>query len=268
MGRKAIKNRNSNNKKKVQSQSSATVPNTQEPFSLLLKYSTQNQKTSDSMIFLQKSLKNLVSTFRSRLNQSNTPYEASFPNQPIEKIDKIDEMLSLLIIELTEFLLNIFKPSQSLTLFLLESYKCIQSASQLLSPLSESGGVLKISKLSYFYSILKPAFESQSSLKYVSGLDSLHKDLLNFCSSFKDHNLLPLEKLVQLFHGNGTSKAFAKACAEMSTDESSSSRASIDSEIEEFVIRLQSCEKVENRGKPQVSQEWIKLLRKRINQQH
>lgn len=268
MGRKGTKNRNTNNKKKIQSLSSTTTPIPQEPFSLLLKHPTQNKQTQNSLTLLQKSLKTLISTFRLRLNQSTTPYEVTFTSLPSEKIDKIDEMLSLLIIELTEILLNIFKPGQNLTLFLLESHKCIQSASQLLSPLSESGGVLKISKLSYYYTILKPAFESQSGLKYVSGLDSLHKDLLNFCSSFKDHNLLPLEKLVQLFHGNGVSKAFGKACAELSTDESSSSRASIDSEVEEFVIRLQNCEKVVNRGKPQVSQEWITLLRKRINQQH
>jgi len=268
MGRKAAKSRTSNNRKKSQPQLSSTSSGPQDPFQILLKYSPQNKKTLDFMTSLQKSLKNLTLTFRSRINLSDIPYETGIFTLASEKFEKFDEVLSSLIMELTEYLLNSFKSSQSLPLFLLESYKCIQSAGQILSPLSESGGVLQISKLSYFYTILKPAFENQTSLKYSPELKSLYNDLLNFCSSFKDHNLLPLEKLVQLFHGTRSSKAFAKACSDISTDDSCSSIESIDSEVEEFSVRLENCEKVLNRNKPQVSQEWISYLRKQINQNH
>lgn len=266
MGRKALKSRNSNNKKKNQPQLSSSSSSPQDPFQILLKYSSQNKKTSDFMTSLQKSLKNLTCTFRSRINSSDKTYEIHLFTLTSEKFEKFDETLSGLIMELAEYLLNSFKPSQNLALFLLESYKCIQSAGQILSPLSESGGVLQVSKLSYFYTILNPAFENQTSLKHNSVLKSLYNDLSNFCSSFKDHSLLPLEKLVQLFHGTGSSKAFAKACADISTDDSYSSVESIDSEVEEFSLRLENCEKVLNRNKPQVSQEWISHLRKRINQ--
>ena len=149
--------------------------------------------------------------------------------------------------------------------FLLESYKCMQSACQLFEYVSGSSSVSNIFQLNYFCKILRPAWEVDKSLVKNSELKNIHKELLALSKNFTDHNLLPIESLVTMINGTASTKIFKKLFAEISTDESSSPNRNIEFEIEEFRNRLESCEILLTRRKPHVSQEWINNLKRQIN---
>ena len=251
MGKKNARNRNAATKKKVCGAGNGAKINGQQLYGLH-KLSCQSKEFEDLSTSLEKCLTSLLNTFRLRLRQIDEPYTT---------------VLFRVIIEFTEELYKEVKSSSKLSIFLFESYKCIESAGNLLNPLSETGGVLKICKLSYFHKILKHAIDSPNSDKFSNELKILFNELSSFSSSFKEHSLLPLDKLVCYFGATCASKEFANNCATL-VNEESSSEISVDEEVEEFMSRLEKCEKLSNRNRPLVSQEWISFIRKKISRRN
>ena len=266
MGKKNARNRNAATKKKVCGAGNGAKINGQQLYGLH-KLSCQSKEFEDLSTSLEKCLTSLLNTFRLRLRQIDEPYTTVLFRPPNLKPEKIDEILTGVIIEFTEELYKEVKSSSKLSIFLFESYKCIESAGNLLNPLSETGGVLKICKLSYFHKILKHAIDSPNSDKFSNELKILFNELSSFSSSFKEHSLLPLDKLVCYFGATCASKEFANNCATL-VNEESSSEISVDEEVEEFMSRLEKCEKLSNRNRPLVSQEWISFIRKKISRRN
>jgi hypothetical protein len=266
MGKKSARNRNTNNKKKIVN-SYSNVKKECQNFLILQKMSQQGKELADFSVNLQKSLNELIFTFRSRLSGSDSLYEVTLKSFQSLQVEKIDEILTGVIIEFTEELYQEIKQCAGINVFLIESFKCIKSAGNLLNPLSKNDAVLKICKLSYFHKIMKQAVDSPNSDKFSNQVKILYNELSSFSSSFKDHNLLPIEKLVSFFRVTSASKEFAKNCVKLINEETASEN-SFDSEIEEFMNRLDKCQMLVNRNRPLVSQEWINLLKKQLSQKH
>lgn len=265
MGKRGSRNRNSVQKKKAPSVLSSQKPDQNVS---MLKNGSKDQKKSnfDQVIStLRFFMKGLTSTFRSRLLFSKDEYKLEFPQSLDLDSIKTEQVFSVLANELTEEILSLIEVhSKQLSEFLLESYQCVQSVSLLFEKIFNSASFADIAKLSFFCKIFKPAWDIDKSLSKNSLLSEIYKDLHGLSKDFKDHSLLPLENLMQMINGTASIKLFSRICIDLSTEGSASPVRNVDSEIEEFRNRLESCEKPLPRKKPQISQEWINTLRTQL----
>lgn len=265
MGRRSTKSKNCSNKKKQQSPT--TVSKHQEMLlpPKMQKQSQRQPKNNEFQSSLRASLKVLIQIFQTRLAFEDCPYEVQLPILP-QNTEKLDQELSRLIMELIEDILEQVPRVHNLSNFLQEAFQCLTAAGTYLNQISGNESAGHMCKLSYFYKILKPAWDVNKDLAKTVQIKQLFKELSSFAKDFKDLSSLPLENLVQLINGTSSSKIFARVYSNLSTDSSNSPNRSIDSEVEELKIKLESCEKVLTRKKPLVSQEWIRNLKRQLSE--
>lgn len=265
MGRRSTKSKNCSNKKKQQSPTTASKHQEMLLPPKMTKQSQKQPKNNEFQTSLRASLKVLIQVFQSRLSYKDIPYEIQMPILP-QNTEKFDQVLSSLIMELIEDILEQVPRVHDLSNFLQEAFQCLTAAGAYLNQVSSNESAGHMCKLSYFYKILKPAWDVKKDLAKVSQIKQLFKELSSFAKDFKDLSSLPLENLVQLINGTSSSKIFARVYSDFSTESSNSPNRSIDSEVEELKIKLESCEKVLMRKKPLVSQEWISHLRRQLSE--
>ncbi|OMJ83226.1 hypothetical protein SteCoe_15878 [Stentor coeruleus] len=266
MGKRGSRNRNTNLKKKpIVNPENNKLSNS----ILQAKPTKSDSKSSDTNEFemsIRKILKSLMSTFRSRLISSNEPYAIDISVLSETKCLNLDLVLSRLANELTEDILSqVQNYLGKLSVFLLESYACFESVCTLFEKISESKSSADISKLIFYCKVLKPAWEVDKSLSKTFELKNIYCELQELLSNCKDFSLLPLNHAIHFLQGKKSNKIFKRLFSDSSTDESSSPNRSVDCEVEEFQIRLESCEKPATRRKPQVSEEWLNTLKRQLN---
>lgn len=267
MGKRGSRNRNTNTKKKQTSISENTKLGSTAPQQKLSKTDSKISDPNDIEPTLRKILKSFLSTYRSRLTSTNDSYKADLYSLPTIKHPNLDLLLSRLANELIEdILLQVPSFPSKLSAFLLESYACIESVCTLFEKITESQSSTNISKLIFYCKILKPAWEVDTSLSKNQELKAIYNDFQALSNNYKDLSLLPLDNIVNFIQGKKSNKKiFQKLFSDTSTNDSKSPNGNIDSEIEEFRNRLESCEKLTTRGKPQVSKEWINTLKRQLN---
>ncbi|OMJ76367.1 hypothetical protein SteCoe_24266 [Stentor coeruleus] len=276
MGKRGSRNRNTNTKKKQASISENTKLGSTRPQQKLSKTDSKFSDSNDIEPTLRKILKSFLDTYRSRLSSKNDSYKADFSFLPTIKHPNLDLLLLRLANELIEdILLQVPSFPSKLSAFLLESYACIESVCTLFEKITESQSSANISKLIFFCKILKPAWEINTSLSKNQELKMIYNDFQALSSNYndfqalssnnKDFSLLPFESIANFLQEKKSNKIFQRLFSDTSTDESKSPNRNIDSEVEEFRNRLESCEKLTTRGKPQVSEEWINTLKRQLN---
>ena len=265
MGRRTTKSKNTSNKKKQQSPTTVSKPVETLPRSKPSKQSQKQPKSDEFYSTLRACLKFFFDSFESRLSFKEASYETQLPVLP-QNPEKFDQVLSRLIMELIEDILEHVPRVRSLSNFLQEALLCTTAAGEFLNHFSGNESAGHMCKLSYFYKILKPAWDTNKDLSKAVEIKTTFKELSGFAKSFKDFSSLPLENLVQMINGTSSSKIFARVYSNLSTESSSSPSRSIDSEVEELKSRLESCPKVLTRKKPLVSQEWISRLRRQLTE--
>ncbi|OMJ76895.1 hypothetical protein SteCoe_23632 [Stentor coeruleus] len=266
MGKRGSRNRNTNTKKKQVSISENTKLGSTTPQQKLSKTDSKMSDPNDIEPTLRKILNNFLSTYRSRLTSTNDSYKADLSSLPIIKHPNLDLLLLRLANEIIEdILLQVPSIPSKLSVFLLESCACIESVCALFEKITESQSNANISKLIFYCKILKPAWEVDISLSKNQELKTIYNDFKALSVNYKDTDLLPFGSIVNLLQGKKSNKIFQRLFSDTSTDESKSPNRSIDSEIEEFRNRLESCEKLTTRSKPQVSEEWINTLKRQLN---
>ncbi|OMJ81638.1 hypothetical protein SteCoe_17854 [Stentor coeruleus] len=266
MGKRGSRNRNSNLKKQTQDTPKNTKAITSISHIKAIKPDTEKCNSNEFKNSLRGILKNLIKTFRSRLMFSNEPYYADLSLLPETKCQNLEQVLPCLVNEITEDILqHVQDYCRKLNEFLLESYSCIQSVCTFFEKIIDSESISNITKIIFYCKILKPAWDQDRSLSKNQELRALYKSLHALSKDFNDHSLLPIENIEQLINGTASNKIFMRMFDNSSTDVSSSPNRSIDSEVEELRTRLESCEKLSSRSKPQVSQEWINTLKRQLN---
>lgn len=266
MGKRGSRNRNTNTKKKQTSISENTKLGSTAPQQKVSKTDSKISDPNDIEPTLRKILKSFLNTYRSRLTSTNDSYKADFSSLPTIKHPNLDLLLSRLANELIEdILLQVPSLPSKLSAFLLESYACIESVCTLFEKITGSQSSASMSKLIFYCKILKPAWEVDGSLSKNQELKTIYNVFQALSNNCKDLSLLPLDSFVNLIQGKKSNKIFQRLFSDLSTDESKSPNRNIDSEVEEFRNRLESCEKLTTRGKPQVSVEWINTLKRQLN---
>jgi hypothetical protein len=270
MGRRGTKSKISTQKKKHQSPQSVVKSSASIPIKNPSKQGPRKSKSDELSKILRVSLKDLTETLASRLafsyRESSPGYSSVTLAAVQEPSEKIDSILSSLVMELIEDILGQVPKAPDLCIFLQEALECTTAAGELLSHFCSEDSARHMCRLSFFYKILKPAWDVKKGLSKNHSVKTMFKEQSSFAKNFKDFSVLPLENLVQLINGNNSSKVFARVCMNDSTEGSISPDFSVDSEVEEFQLRLERCEKVCIRMKPLVSQEWINLLRRQIRE--
>ena len=266
MGKRGAKNKNSNLKKKSSPNPENIIPDPCISSQKNVKQDPKKANSKEGLSKLRGLMKGITSTFRTRLLYSKGEYATNDSHELDVKSISTDHAFPILVNELIEEILSLVQThSKRLSEFLLESYQCVQSVSFLFEKIFNSQSFANVSKLNYFCKILRPAWEVDKSISKIPELRGLYKELQNLSKDFKDHSLLPLENLVQMINGTASAKIFSKIYADNSTDGSSSPNRKVDFEVEEFRTRLESCELVTTRRKPQVTQEWINTLRHQLS---
>ena len=266
MGKRGNKNKNTNIKKKSSSHTENTKPEPHTSLQKSVKSDPKKSNSSEAEIKLRQLMKGQTSTFRARLLYSKGEYSTEDSLSLDVKSLSIVQIFPLMANELIQEILSLVQThSKRLSEFLLESYRCVQSVCFLFEKIFNTQSFTNVSKLNYFCKILRPACEVDKSLSKISELRGLYRELQALSKDFKDHSMLPLENLVQMINGTASVKIFSRVYGEVSTDGSSSPNRKVDSEVEEFRTRLESCELLSMRKKPQVTQEWINYLRSQLS---
>lgn len=267
MGRRGTKSKTSSKKKKTQSP--RTNPSSTSP-SISPKSNpsvSSRLKSDDLRKTLRIPLKHLFSLFTSRISASSpscSSYSSISPPVLQESNEKIDSILSSLIIELIEDILGQVNKTQDLALFILEANELFCAAGEILNKFCSDDSAKHLFRLSFFTKILKPAWNVNKGLSKSNAVKTLFKEEASFVKNFKDLSVLPLENLILMINDNSSAKVFAKVCFGENNENFEGVEKGEDSEVLEFKKRLDECEKVSNRMKPLVSHEWINQIKMQI----